>query len=141
MDLGLDAWLDDVSRHANAQVILLDTNALLWLDAGHRRARPLLSTRAPLFISPVTILELEMLRESGRLSRRPGAPASPVGDDRWALDEPPVMPWFEAALELAWTRDPLDRLLVAHARVRRWRLATADALILEHLRESERLEL
>ncbi len=122
-------------------MILLDTNALLWLDSGHRRAKPLMSMRAPLFISPATVLELQMLRESGRLKLRPGAPASPAHDDRWVLDDPPAVPWFDAALELGWTRDPLDRLLVAHARFRGWRLATADQAILDHLGDYERLEL
>lgn len=122
-------------------MILLDTHALLWLDSGHRRAKPLASVRAPLFISPATILELQMLRESGRLKLRSGARASPAHDDRWALDDPPAVPWFDAALDLSWTRDPLDRLLVAHARYRGWRLATADEAILGHLGEHERLEL
>lgn len=141
MDLGLATRQSYVPRHPAAQVILLDTNALLWLDAGHRRARPLQTTRAPLFISPVTLLELQMLRESGRLARRAGAPDSPANDERWALDDLPSAPWFDAALELGWTRDPLDRLLVAHARFRGWRLATADLTILEHLSESQRFEL
>jgi PIN domain nuclease of toxin-antitoxin system len=122
-------------------VILLDTNALLWLDAGHRRARPLLTTRAPLFISPATVLELQVLRETGRLARHKDATHSPADDDRWTLDDPPSARWFDSALHLNWTRDPIDRLLVAHALFRGWRLATADALILEHLRESEVLEL
>ena len=141
MDLGLAARKPDVQRHAPPQVILLDTNALLWLDAGHRRARPLVSTNAPLFISPVTVLELQVLREAGRLGVRKGITHSPADDDRWTLDDPPSVRWFDAALALSWTRDPIDRLLVAHARFRGWRLATGDALILEHLSETECMEL
>jgi PIN domain nuclease of toxin-antitoxin system len=57
------------------------------------------------------------------------------------LDDPPATPWFEAALDLGWTRDPFDRLLVAHARLRRWRLATADDRLLSRLTERERLAL
>ena len=82
-----------------------------------------------------------MLRETGRVERRRGAPNSLAHDDRWALDDPPSVRWFDAALDVSWTRDPLDRLIVAHARFRGWRLATADALILENLRESELFEL
>ena len=40
---------------------------------------------------------------------------------------------FERAREVAWTRDPFDRLLVAHAAHRGWRLATADAKIRANL--------
>lgn len=141
MDLGLGARVHDVPGYPEVQVILLDTHALLWLDAGHRRARPLQSARVQLYISPVTVLELQMLRETGRIERRAGAPTSLAHDDRWALDDPPAVRWFDAALDLSWTRDPLDRLIVAHARFRGWRLATADALILENLRDSDVFEL
>ena len=48
---------------------------------------------------------------------------------------------FDRAAEESWTREPFDRLIVAHARLRGWRLATADAAILERLRPSERFEL
>ena len=38
-------------------------------------------------------------------------------------------------------RDPFDRLLVAHARLRGWRVATGDGPILDRLGPSERFEL
>jgi len=38
-----------------------------------------------------------------------------------------------AALDLSWTRDPFDRLIAAHARLRGWRLATADETLLNGL--------
>lgn len=62
-------------------------------------------------------------------------------DARWVLDEPPAGKWFEAALDFSWTRDPFDRLRVAHARLRGWRLATADTALLARLGESDTLEL
>jgi PIN domain nuclease of toxin-antitoxin system len=49
------------------------------------------------------------------------------------LDDPPAAAWFDRALELAWTRDPFDRLLVAHAQLRGWRLATADSDLIDRL--------
>jgi PIN domain nuclease of toxin-antitoxin system len=42
---------------------------------------------------------------------------------------------FDAAVDLSWTRDPFDRLIVAHARLRGWRLATGDRVILAKLPE------
>jgi PIN domain nuclease of toxin-antitoxin system len=42
---------------------------------------------------------------------------------------------------VTWTHDPFDRLIVAHARVRRHRLATADSVLLEHLPASAVVEL
>jgi PIN domain nuclease of toxin-antitoxin system len=51
-------------------LILLDTNALLWLHQGHPRCRPLKRYAGRLYISPVSLLELQLLIEVGRLRRR-----------------------------------------------------------------------
>jgi PIN domain nuclease of toxin-antitoxin system len=122
-------------------MILLDTNALLWLDQNHRRARPLTHTIAPLAVSPATLLELHFLVECDRIRLRSGTVRDLLDDERWAIDEPPSLDWFERAAEESWTRDPFDRLIVAHARLRRWRLATGDVTVLGQLRPSERVEL
>jgi len=119
-------------------VILLDTNALIWLDTNHRRARPLRDQAAPLRVSPVSLLELHFLQESGRLNVDVDAV---IADDRWTIDDPPATPWMLRAGEEVWTRDPFDRLIVAHARLRGWRLATGDDRILDRLRARERFEL
>ena len=47
-------------------MILLDTNAIIWLAQGHRRARPL-QALARLHISPASLLEIQFLVEAGRL--------------------------------------------------------------------------
>lgn len=122
-------------------MILLDTNALLWLESGHRRARALAGRPQGLYASPASLLELQVLLEAGRIRLRSGSITSLMHDPRWALDEPPAGKWFEAALAFRWTRDPFDRLLVAHARLRGWRLATADTALLARLGESDTLEL
>jgi PIN domain nuclease of toxin-antitoxin system len=114
-------------------VILLDTHAMIWLDQAHPRAAALLRSGRRLYISPATLLELQFLEEAGRL-RLPKRDAQAVAvDDRWTLDDPPAASWFSAALDLSWTRDPFDRLLAAHARLRGWRLATADDHLLKGL--------
>jgi PIN domain nuclease of toxin-antitoxin system len=114
-------------------VILLDTNALIWIAAGHARSRPLLERRDRLYVSPASVLELQFLDESGRVRLRNHTVEWVVHDDRWLVDEPPAGAWFVRATEVGWTRDPFDRLLVAHAQFRRWRLATADTQLLERL--------
>ena len=126
---------------APKEVILLDTNALLWLESGHRRARPLATARQALYVSPMTMLELQVLCEAGRLKLGSGTVTRFFDDDRWLLDDPPAARWFEASLSVGWTRDTFDRLIVAHARVRGWRLATSDQTILANLPESDCLEL
>jgi PIN domain nuclease of toxin-antitoxin system len=49
------------------------------------------------------------------------------------VDDPSSATLFKAAAHLAWTRDPFDRLIVGHAQLRGWRLATSDSLIIENL--------
>lgn len=123
-------------------MILLDTNALLWLDTGHRRARALSRWGGRLNVSPTSFLEIQLLLEAGRIRLRRNATVEALAaDDRWTLDDPPSVPWFDEARAVTWTRDPFDRLLVAHARYRGWRLATADGPLLERLADSDVLEL
>jgi PIN domain nuclease of toxin-antitoxin system len=114
-------------------VILLDTNALIWLEQGHRRARPLQRGRQRLYISPASLMELQMLHEVGRIALDAGGLEAIVADDRWLLDDPPASRWFLRATEEGWTRDPFDRLIAAHARLRGWTLASGDRQILDHL--------
>lgn len=122
-------------------MILLDTHAVIWLAQGHRRARAL-EPLPRLYLSPITILEVQFLAEAGRLRMGHGrSAASLVDDERWRVDEPPALKWVAAACTLEWTRDPFDRLLIAHARVRGWRLATADEVLLERLAATEILPL
>ena len=123
-----------------AIVILLDTNAVIWLDQNHRRVRALARSKSRLLVSPATLLELQMLDEIGRLRLRSGL-RGVIDSDRWEIDEPPAVQWFEQAAEESWTRDPFDRLIAAHSRLRRFKLASGDGAILERLRPSERVEL
>jgi PIN domain nuclease of toxin-antitoxin system len=113
-------------------VILLDTSAIIWLQIGHPRARPLVRLSQPLNVSPASMLELQLLVEAGRLELDADLAqiATAMG---WLLDDPPAAAWFEAATDQGWTRDPFDRLLAAHAQLRGWRLATGDAAIVEQL--------
>jgi PIN domain nuclease of toxin-antitoxin system len=122
-------------------VILLDTQAFILLEQRRPRARPLLRQSGRLFISPAMLLELQMLDEAGKFHWPSGFLTAVAHDERWVLDEPPTTAWFLEAASVGWTRDPFDRLLVAHARLRGWRLATADVTSLEHLGPAGTLEL
>jgi PIN domain nuclease of toxin-antitoxin system len=139
VDVGLDSGRRPLPRAQG--VILLDTNAVIWLEQGHPRARPLIKDRRRLYVSPATLLELQFLHETGRI--RIDAPSvSAIGqDDRWLLDDPPAASWFLRAADLVWTRDPFDRLIAAHAMLRRWRLATGDDDLIERLGPGTAIEL
>jgi len=122
-------------------VILLDTNALIWLHQRHRRTRKL-EKHASLYASPASVLELQILIESGRMRLRSGMTVEQlVGDARWLLDDPPSADWFSRAVDVSWTHDPFDRLLVAHAQLRGWRLATGDPQLAAQLGQMRSLEL
>ena len=121
-------------------MILLDTNAVIWLDQNNKRVRALARSSSRLLVSPATLLELQMLEEIGRLRLRARLRGI-IDSDRWEIDDPPALDWFEHSAEESWTRDPFDRLIVAHARLRGARLASGDRAILEQLRPSERMEL
>ena len=122
-------------------MILLDTNALIWLEQGHARSRVLQEADEQLYLSPATILELQFLIEAGRIRLRAGTLERLAEDERWLLDDPPAAAWFTQAIDLSWTPDPFDRLLVAHARLRGWRFATADGTLIKRLAPRERLEM
>jgi predicted nucleic acid-binding protein len=115
-------------------VILLDTNAVLYLLSAHRRARPLAAHLGRLGFSPMVLLELQFLAETGRGRFTSGSPAAAVRNDpRWSVDDPPLDGVVTRALDVGWTRDPFDRLIAAHALYRGWRLATSDAAMLTHM--------
>ena len=139
MDVGLDRDRGSIPRPQ--VVILLDTNAVIWLEQGHPRARPLLKDRRRLYVSPATLLELQFLHETHRIRLDAGSVAALGQDERWLLDDPPAASWFLGAADLVWTRDPFDRLIAAHAMLRRWRLATGDDALVERLGPGMALQL
>ncbi len=121
-------------------MILLDTNAVIWLLANHVRAKPLLKGARELVASPAALLEVAFLTELGRI--RLAVTLSDLREDaRFRVDDPSGAEWFARAEELAFTRDPFDRLIVANALLRKATLATGDRRLLEHLGPSRVLEL
>lgn len=120
-------------------MILLDTNAVIWWASEHARSAPLRKWQGRTFVSPATLLEIKFLVECGKIRLRPNV--SLAEDPRWFVDDPSSRALFDQAEEISWTRDPFDRLIVAHAQLRRWRLATADSLLIEHLGTNRVVEL
>ena len=108
-------------------MILLDTNSVIRLLTGHLRAEPLTGTDQRLYLSQVVLLEVQFLAEFGRLYVVPGHSVAKMADDpRRPLDSPASEFLFRTALDIGWARDPFDWLLAAHAKCRRWRVATGD---------------
>lgn len=102
--------------------LCLDTHAVVWIVGGQaekigQEARALIA-RAELLLLPAVTLELQFLYEVGRVN----APATDaVRTLQQAFNVRVATDTFDnvvaAALAESWTRDPFDRLIVAHARM------------------------
>ena len=117
--------------------LLLDTHFLIWLVLGSKRIAefPWLDRYRPWGVSPVSFLEIQFLAEIGRLAvRNPEFTNAVMSDGRFAVDDIPLTGLVRYALQLDWTRDPFDRLLVAHSSARRIAFCTTDRGIVSHHR-------
>jgi PIN domain nuclease of toxin-antitoxin system len=116
---------------------MLDTHIAVALyqgkTAGLSRQALAMIDNEPLLLSPAVLLELELLHEIGRL--RHGA-ATVAGYLAEHLGIPCASERFAEvvrhALPLAFTRDPFDRLIVAHAALLRRPLITLDGALRTH---------
>jgi PIN domain nuclease of toxin-antitoxin system len=108
---------------------ILDTHFLLWvlLDIPRLDGFPRLNDYRPWGVSPVSFLEIQFLAEAGKLEVRSSALVDGIMNDaRFVVDEVPLLVLIRNALLVDWTRDPFDRLLVAHSISRRSPLCTLD---------------
>jgi len=118
-------------------VIYLDTHVVAWLHAGlvdrfDHRLRNLMN-REDLYVSPMAILELQYLYETGRVA----TPTEDVMSDlaeRIGLQvcDAPFGEVVAQAVSETWTRDPFDRIIVAQAALRRQPLVSKDQTIRQH---------
>ena len=119
------------------QMIMLDTHIAVALYEGRTAGLGAAAKRAidreVVLISPAVMLELELLHEIGRL--RVGAePISRHLGDRLAIRiaGERFVDVVGEALALGFTRDPFDRLIVAHATLVKAELVTLDENIHRH---------
>jgi PIN domain nuclease of toxin-antitoxin system len=115
----------------------LDTHVTLWLYAGEttrisKRAAALINREA-LLASPIVLLELQYLREIGRLAATPHAVVAELKRRMGlAVQNRPLDAIVEQAQDLDWTRDVFDRLIVAQAALDGAALVTTDRAIRKH---------
>lgn len=119
-------------------IAYLDTNVVVWLAQGaiariSRKAQGVLE-RADLLISPMMLIELEYLYESKRIKL-------PARDVRLKIEHEigvrvcdlSFLSVASAGLDEKWTRDPFDRMIVAHAKANGLApLVSADKEIQKH---------
>ena len=117
-------------------MILLDTNALLWLyrdasDLGPRSREAIARAARPWF-SSVSVLEITIKHQLGRVELPGGSEFPRIFEDS-GLTELPFTSRHAAALAEFPTlarHDPFDRMLLAQARVESVDLMTSDAVLL-----------
>jgi PIN domain nuclease of toxin-antitoxin system len=115
-------------------MIYLDTHVLLWLHAGllerfTAKGRRLLE-KHDLLISPAVKLEMQYLFEIGRTTTTASQIIADVdGQIGLIVCDLPFDTVVNHAMALNWTRDPFDRLIVAHSFCRGISLLTKDRTI------------
>jgi PIN domain nuclease of toxin-antitoxin system len=115
----------------------LDTHAALRLYEGalssfSREAQRALARESDLRISPMAFLEIEFLREIGRI-KKPAVEvvASLTLEIGLRICDFPFADVARQAMHERWTRDPFDRMIVAQARIAEAALLTRDVYIQE----------
>ncbi len=117
-------------------LIHVDTHVLVWLYSGEVERFPAEAQghleASRVVASPMAVLELQYLHEIKRISE----PAARVVQDLSArigleIDDVSFSELVANAEQLAFTRDPFDRLIVAHATLREATLLTADKALLK----------
>ncbi|WP_349827541.1 type II toxin-antitoxin system VapC family toxin [Brevibacterium litoralis] len=116
-------------------MILLDTNALLWLAMDSPRLGELARRRISserTFYSSVSITEISIKHMFGRLPL-PGGDTFPSVFDHNGLVELPLTARHSATLldePTLLRHDPFDRMILAQARAERCHLFTSDPVLL-----------
>lgn len=117
--------------------VYLDTHVLVMLAEGDARrfssAAQRAIDRSELLVSPAAVLELQLLREIGRLRITASKMVLNLSTDLGLrVCELPFRTIVEQALQETWARDPFDRLIVANAKAANAALVTKDQRILDH---------
>ena len=112
----------------------LDTHAAVFLWEGRVSVFGVAARRVleqdTLRISPIVRLELQYLREIGRIVVNPDEIIGGLElDCAVELARDPFEAVVGQAMSLLWTRDPFDRLLVAHAALHGARFVSRDRLV------------
>lgn len=125
------------AKSAPAAVIMLDTHIAVALYDGRTAGLSNKALRAidreSVWMSPAVLLELELLHEIGRVRIGAAAIAAHMETQlsiRVAGER--FRDVASEALALGFTRDPFDRLIMAHAALLKAPLITHDTLLARH---------
>ena len=122
-------------------MVYLDTHLVLWLYAGFS---DLISKEAlqaleenELYISPIVELELQYLKEIGKIKKFPSEIIEALHKEiNLKVCTKDFHGIIRESLNLHWTRDPFDRIIVAHASLNNNKLLTKDDSIRAHYKQA-----
>jgi PIN domain nuclease of toxin-antitoxin system len=118
--------------------LYIDTHIVIWLCEGLTEKLTPAASQAiessEVKISPMVLVELEYLFEIKRIVKPPLALLDQLQTlIGLRMSDHPFPAVAQAAVFESWTRDPFDRIIVAHARSDGYsELVTADEKIREH---------
>lgn len=126
-----------MARTGKSGLVHLDTHIVCWLYEGRLELLTPASLRAIepglLQVSPVVQLELTYLNEIGRISREGSYVLDALARDiGLSVADVSLAQVMRMAGTLTWTRDPFDRMIVAHAMIADAALVSKDRLIRKH---------
>ena len=123
-------------------MIYLDTHIVVWFYAGEKQrfsqSIKALMNQHDWLVSPIVRLELQYLREIGRINPTADAIITHLGQSvGLTVCTKPFNTIVGKALQMAWTRDPFDRILVAHAGLNNDILISSDQTIRSHYNQAQ----
>jgi PIN domain nuclease of toxin-antitoxin system len=122
-------------------MVFIDTHIALWLYNGDMERLSLKGKKTldtnDIHISPICKLELEYLLEIGKIKKGPADILGVLADSiDLKIDDISMGDIIDEAIAEKWTRDPFDRLIVAHAKKRNAILVSADRTIAKHYKKT-----
>ena len=124
------------------EALYLDTHIVIWLRQKelHKfspKALDAIEGAGQLLVSPMVELELKFLQEIGRITQTPynilGDLGAMIG---LKIDDKNFSEVIQKAMLIDWTRDPFDRLIVAHAMSQNSPLLSKDEKILSYFQDA-----
>lgn len=122
-------------------MVYLDTHLVLWLYAGSvdlisKKVVQILDENE-LYISPIVELELQYLRENSKIKKSSFEIVKVLCKEiNLKICTKDFHNIVQESLGLHWTRDPFDRIMVAHASLNNSILLTQDNTIRTHYKQA-----
>ena len=122
-------------------MVYLDTHLVLWLYAG---SLDLISKKVlqvldddDLYISPIVALELQYLKEIKKIKKPSFEIIDALHKDiNLKICEKDFYSIIKESMGMHWTRDPFDRIIVAHAALNKNALLTRDDTMRAHYKQA-----